>query len=365
MALTPTEEAQTRDLIAQQSALLSLAGVEPTILSKLGATKVTLSDLPSASVINDADLLLLRQGTADKSVSGLTFKGLIPSVPDATDTVKGIVSLAVSANFPSSSDTEAVTPLYLRSSKFSKLLPFSATLSSNTLVNTLSPTTLDFRPTSLNSGSYNTVNTGTLTLTAPTAASLGLTTLVQGRLALLVAYNGGTPVLCVSNLAGGLQLDEANLISPTTIGAGSTSANVIYSASSVSANSPYRVVGFVDVIWTSGTGFTTLTAFQGVGGQSLTALSSLGYSQSWQNLTGSRASGTTYYNTTGRPISVAVSASTTGSSNCSITVGGVVIQGSAYSTAGGQQAVTAIVPPNVGYSFTSSNGSINQWSELR
>ena len=78
MALSAVEEAQLRDLIAQQSALLSLAGVEPTILSKLGASKVTLSDLPSASVINDADLLLLRQGVTDKSVTGATIKGLIP-----------------------------------------------------------------------------------------------------------------------------------------------------------------------------------------------------------------------------------------------------------------------------------------------
>ena len=79
MALTPVQEAQVLDLIAQQSALLSLAGVEATILSKLGATKVTLSDLPTASVIDDADLLLLRQGVTDKSVTGLTFKNLIPS----------------------------------------------------------------------------------------------------------------------------------------------------------------------------------------------------------------------------------------------------------------------------------------------
>ena len=37
----------------------------------------------------------------------------IPSVPVATDTVQGIVSLAVNANYPSTSDSEAVTPAYL------------------------------------------------------------------------------------------------------------------------------------------------------------------------------------------------------------------------------------------------------------
>ena len=116
MALSPTEEAQTRDLIAQQAALLSLAGVEPTILSKLGATKVTLSDLPTASAINDADLLLLRQGTTDKSVTGLTFKKLIPTVADASTTVKGVVELATDAETQTGTDSvRAITPSNLSS----------------------------------------------------------------------------------------------------------------------------------------------------------------------------------------------------------------------------------------------------------
>lgn len=69
MALSPSEEALVRDLIAQNAALLSLASSEPTILSKLGATKATLSDLPVASSLADTDLFLVRQGTTDKSVA--------------------------------------------------------------------------------------------------------------------------------------------------------------------------------------------------------------------------------------------------------------------------------------------------------
>ena len=116
MALSAVEEAQLRDLIAQQAALLSLAGVEPTILSKLGATKVTLSDLPTASAINDADLLLLRQGVTDKSVTGLTFKGLIPTVADASETVKGVVELATSEEVIAGTDTvRAITSAGLQS----------------------------------------------------------------------------------------------------------------------------------------------------------------------------------------------------------------------------------------------------------
>lgn len=68
MALTSTEEALVRQLLDQQAAILSLAGNESTITSKLGATKVTLADLVAANSVADADLLLTRQGTTDKSV---------------------------------------------------------------------------------------------------------------------------------------------------------------------------------------------------------------------------------------------------------------------------------------------------------
>lgn len=74
MALTATEEAQVRLLLDEQAAILSLAGNEATITSKLGATKVTLSDLGAASVVNDADLILARQGTDDKSMAALLLK---------------------------------------------------------------------------------------------------------------------------------------------------------------------------------------------------------------------------------------------------------------------------------------------------
>jgi len=75
MALTTTEEAQTRALIEQNAALLSLAASEPTIISKLAATKASLSDLPSATVKNNTDLFLVRQGTEDKSITGALAGG--------------------------------------------------------------------------------------------------------------------------------------------------------------------------------------------------------------------------------------------------------------------------------------------------
>lgn len=69
MSLTASEEALVRQLLDQQAALLSLAGNEATITSKLGANKVTLSDLAAAVSVADADLLLTRQGVNDRSLT--------------------------------------------------------------------------------------------------------------------------------------------------------------------------------------------------------------------------------------------------------------------------------------------------------
>lgn len=96
MALTATEEAQVKALIAQNAALLSLASSEPTIISKLAATKVSLADLTAASTVADSDLFLVRQGSTEKSVSrGVLASGITP--PDASESLKGILEIATAA----------------------------------------------------------------------------------------------------------------------------------------------------------------------------------------------------------------------------------------------------------------------------
>lgn len=116
MALSPTQEAQVLALVAQEAALLSLAAEEPAIISNLGATDVSLSDLSAASSLADADLLLVRQGGTDKSISGLIVK-TASTVADASETVKGIVELATVAEAQAGTDTvRAVTPAGLAAS---------------------------------------------------------------------------------------------------------------------------------------------------------------------------------------------------------------------------------------------------------
>lgn len=77
MALTPTEEAQVRQLLAEQNELLTLANNEATIMSKLGATKVTLSDLTAVATLVDADLMLARQSGTDKKTTAATILSYI------------------------------------------------------------------------------------------------------------------------------------------------------------------------------------------------------------------------------------------------------------------------------------------------
>ncbi len=156
------------------------------------------------------------------------------------------------------------------------LQSISASVASNALTLTAAAGSLQFRSTSLTNGAPTTVTYGTaLTLVVPAGATLGTTANVPAVLVLLVAYNGGTPVLCVANAAGLLDMSETGLITPTTISSSSTSSSLIYSASAVSANSPYRVVGYISITEaTAGTWATAPTLVQPGGGAALNSLSS-------------------------------------------------------------------------------------------
>jgi hypothetical protein len=189
----------------------------------------------------------------------------------------------------------------------------------------------------------------------------------------LLAYNQGTPVLCVVNLAGGNNLDETGFITPTTISVGATSANTIYSASAVAANSPYRVIGVVvSTQATAGTWATAPSLVQGAGGEALSSLQSAGVGKLWQSVIGSRVSGTTYTNDTMRPITVSVTAeaTTAGVIYLTATINSVAaVFNAPYVPGGGYYAsVVFPVPPGQSYSVTASSTAtptITTWAELR
>lgn len=233
----------------------------------------------------------------------------------------------------------------------SKIQPITASVAASALTLTLNPTALDFRSNPLTSGAVNTRTiAAAISLIVPSTATLGTISAQQSRLALLAIDNAGTVELAVVNIAGGNNLDETTLISTTAIAAASNAANVIYSITA-RAGVPFRVVGYIESTQAvAGTWATAPSTIQGIGGQALAAMSSLGYGQTWQAVT--RIVGTTYYNTTGKPIYLyVVGASASG--------GGVTINGVAMTYAGGgasyQPIGSWVVPVGASYLFTSSS----------
>jgi hypothetical protein len=243
--------------------------------------------------------------------------------------------------------------------------PITASVAGNALTVTLNPTTLDFRSATLGSGTVNTRTVSSaISVTVSSGSTLGTINSTASRIVVLAIDNAGTVELAVVNIAGGNQLDETNLISTTAEGgAGAADSNNVIYSTTARSNVAYRVVGFVESTQTTaGTWATAPSTIQGVGGQALTAMSSIGYSQTWQSP--ARTTGVTYYNTTGRPIQVnaydSVSGNLTGYQVLTITVNGLLV---AYNrmylaTEVNSCFVSAIVPPGASYVVTIS-GSYN------
>jgi hypothetical protein len=248
----------------------------------------------------------------------------------------------------------------------------SASVAGNALTATFTSNgPIQFRNPTLSNGTPVVVQTTpTLSITVPSGATLGTTSAVASTLVLLVAYNGGTPVLCIVNLAGGVSLDETGVISPATI-SGTSNTGAIFSASAVSAGSPYRVVGVVQITEaTAGTWATGPTTVQGVGGEAFSTMQSFGVGQTVQNVVGSRGPATTYYNTTNRTIWVEIlmSSASVVNSRLQVAINGVVCgYGDGAASVGGAFGIKFPVPVGVGYSvtFQAGSGSLGSWFEIR
>jgi hypothetical protein len=244
-----------------------------------------------------------------------------------------------------------------------KLQDIDAPVAANALTITINPTTLDFRSTTLTDGTPTTLSlAAAVTVVVPNTATLGTINATAARLAVLAINNAGTIEAAVVNLAGGNQLDETNLITTTTIGTGADSNNVIYSTTG-RTNVAYRVVGFIDITEaTAGVWATAPTLVQPTGGQALASLSSLGYGQTTQDVSGSRSAATTYTNTRGKPMMVAIGV-TLSSTNVAFRINGATF-GIAGSTV--QSQLGGMVMPGETYGLFITSGAsltITSWKE--
>jgi hypothetical protein len=206
-----------------------------------------------------------------------------------------------------------------------------------------------------------------ISVVVSSGSTLGTIAATQSRIVVLALDNAGTVELAVVNIAGGNDLTETGVISTTAEGgAGAAdSASTVYSTTARTGVA-YRVVGYIESTQaTAGTWATAPSTIQGCGGQALTAMSSLGYGQTWQNMTSSRAYGTTYYNTTGRPIQRLMTPNTSGSTTNTVLVNGGTVMASSFSGSSAQIPMHVIVPAGASYSVTSGGATLNAWFELR
>jgi hypothetical protein len=150
----------------------------------------------------------------------------------------------------------------------SKIQPISASVSGNALTISASSLNLDFRSTTLGSGTVTTVTGTPANLVISSGSTLGTVNAVQSDIAVLAMNNAGTLELAAVNLAGGTDLSETNLISTTAEGgAGAAdSATVVYSTTA-RTNLAYRVIGIIrSTQATAGTWVTAPSLIQGAGG---------------------------------------------------------------------------------------------------
>jgi len=241
-------------------------------------------------------------------------------------------------------------------------LDMTATIAASAITVTLNRCALSFHHTVQTAGTPVVIAMPTaLTLVIASTDSFGAVTADGVRRLVILAYdNAGTIELAASSLAGGVNLDEVGVI---TTAATATTLTAI-KAAAVRTGVAYKVVGFVDATFTTAVGWGSLVVVQPIGGQALAAMSSLGYGQTWQNLTASRALGTTYYNTTGKPIMVATRNSASSGALAQLTVNGVLLANNGQSIGTSTLASACwIVPP--GASYVAGLGTLVAWSELR
>jgi hypothetical protein len=275
----------------------------------------------------------------------------------------GITGAAASG---ANNDITSLTGLTSAVAEIRQIQPVSASVSGNALTISAGALALEFRSSTLGSGATSFVKGTPANLVISSGSTLGTINATQSRIVVLALNNAGTIELAAVNIAGGNDLSETGLISTTAEGgAGAAdSANVIYSTTA-RTSVPYRVIGYIESTQaTAGTWATAPSTIQGAGGQALAAMSSLGYGQTWQTVT--RVMGTTYYNTTGRPIQLSLRTDNIGGQVVGIYVNGLLLQDNGSSSLN-YLWFNAIIPPGASYSATLLAGSatIGYARELR
>ena len=266
-----------------------------------------------------------------------------------------------------------------------------------------------FTRTTLTAGSNVTITNSAGGITIASTNSGGTVTSVTGT-APVVSSGGATPAISMAaaststngyltstdwNTFNGKQAAGSYVTSGGALGTPSSGnlANCTFPVLNQNTSGTAAGLSTTLAVTSGGTGTTSLTANNVLLGNGTSAVqvvapstsgnlltsngttwtssgpNTLGYNQTWQDVTASRASGTTYTNSTGKPIQVNVAGEcTSGSAILYLTVGGVVISGGQVQSLANLTAqVGAIIPPGATYVLSVNFGTVTPtyWAELR
>lgn len=248
-----------------------------------------------------------------------------------------------------------------------QLSSIDASIGGGALTLTVNPQTVTFRDSNLASGAISHVAIPVALTTVISNGSTGGS--VSGaltRLYVAVINNAGVSEVAWINLAASADISETGLISTTAEG-GTGNADIAGTWYSTNArlNVAYRVLGYVESTQvTAGQWATPPSKIQGVGGQSLSRVNSIGSDQTWFNYTGVKVSGTIYLNETPKPIVVAVAGPGTSVTFLQVSDTSPPALTVAYcgSNADAPSTMTTIVPSGW---FYRASGAVVTWAELR
>ena len=228
-------------------------------------------------------------------------------------------------------------------------------------------------------------------------ANTGATTININSIGAKAVTKNGTTALVAGDIPSGAVVEvvydgtQFQLLNVAAEGVATISFGTTGLTPSTATDGAVTVAGTLNVA-NGGTGLATLTANNvilgngtsapsfvapGTSGNSLVSngttwtsavAPNIGVGQTWQDLSGSRVGNTTYTNSTGKPIFVAVAlqASTAGAT-IQITVGGITFYGNAGGQIGNASFASFIVPDGVTYLAKMNTGSsgVLTWAELR
>jgi hypothetical protein len=129
----------------------------------------------------------------------------------------------------------------------------------------------------------------------------------------------------------------------------------------------------MSIILDGTTGISSIGTLTGVSSvtfsnSSTTTVGAIGDGQTWQSVVGSRALGTTYTNSTGKPIMVNVAATIINTTTITAVVDGVTVaqENGTGASSNAPATVSFIVPNGSTYSVSNSGSTtLTVWAELR